>query len=168
MEICPSAFRGIALRLVEWRAGRLRDPVARLQFLQGRAGTPPRTKPKTAFRHVPAPAITLGLALVGAVMLRPWSTSPAARAINPPRSSLHETLPPASASSLPRVWPVETTKQSDLYSNGLRVENQFAVATAPSPLFSQVGQNRLKRAPEEPREARTEQGESSSNVFWRV
>ena len=119
------------MRLVEWRAGRLRDPVARLQFLQGRAGTPAGTKPKAAFRHLPAPAITLGLALVGAVMLRPWATSPAARATNPPRSSRHETSPNVSATSLPPVWLVETARQSDLYSNGLRVENQFAVATAP-------------------------------------
>ena len=130
MEIRPSAFQSLAVRLVEWRAGRLRDPVARLQFLQGQAG-PAGTKPKTAFRHVPAPAITLGLALLGAVMLRPWATSPPARATNPPHLSRHETSPNATASSLPTVWLVETTKQSDLYSNGLRVENQFAVATAP-------------------------------------
>ncbi|HEV2446224.1 MAG TPA: hypothetical protein VGS58_09890 [Candidatus Sulfopaludibacter sp.] len=120
VEICPSAFRGLALRLLEWRAGRLRDPVARLQFLQGRAGTE-RARPRSPFRHVPAPAITLGLALVGAVLLRPWSTSPAAHPTSPPRSSRRETSPPASAGSLPRVWLVEAAKQSDLYSNGLRV-----------------------------------------------
>lgn len=121
----------MALRLLEWRAGRRRDPVERLQFLQGRAGSAARTKPQTVFRHLPAPAITLGLALTGAVMLHPWSTSRGARPASQSRSTRTEASPSAIPSSLPRVWLVESSKQSDLYSNGLRVENQFAASTAP-------------------------------------
>ena len=83
-------------------------------------------------RHVPAPAITFVLALAGAVMLHPWSTSPGARTTGQPRYTRHQAASPsASAGSLPRVWLVESSKQSDLYSNGLRVENQFAASTAP-------------------------------------
>ena len=87
--------------------------------------------PRLRSGTLPAPAITLGLALVGAVMLHPWATSPArtrnqSAALQPSRNFAY-----ASASSLPRVWLVESGKQSDLYSNGLRVENQFAASRPP-------------------------------------
>jgi hypothetical protein len=127
VEICPSAFRGIALRILEWRAARVRDPVARLQFLQRKS--PPGGKPAVFLRRLPAPALTLGLALIGAAILRPWATSRPPRADNQPRTALRQNLSPPIVNSLPRVWRVETNKQYDLYSNGLRVENQFTAAT---------------------------------------
>jgi hypothetical protein len=63
-------------------------------------------------------------------MLHPWATSSMGHPTNRPRSIRHEASPPANANSLPRAWLVESSKQSDLYSNGLRVENQFAACTA--------------------------------------
>ena len=138
VELRQSALQGIALGLREWRASRLRDPVARLQFLQGH---PAREKSASPLRHLPAPAITLGLALAGGAMLHPWTTPPHARPMATPSSALPSSAPPSSAlheiasspaaTAPPRVWLVETTSQSDLYSNGLRVENRFAASTSP-------------------------------------
>ncbi len=136
VELRPHPLRGITLRLLEWRAGRLRDPVARLQFLQGKRSGPPGTRLTSGLRHLPAPAITLGLALAGAAIMHPWAPSPTRHSANTTPSSTLLASPSPKASSLPRVWLVETTKQSDLYSNGLRVENQFAVATAPRNYFA--------------------------------
>ena len=140
VEICPSGFRGIALRILEWRAARLRDPVARLQLLQGKSPAP-RGTALGWIQRLPVPAITLGLALIGAAILRPWTASRPARATNQPGTTSYRTprqkaLASASVSSLPRVWVVETSKQYDLYSNGLRVENQFSAATAPRDYFA--------------------------------
>ena len=129
VEIRPDVFRGMALRVKEWRAARLQDPVARLQFLQGKKASPSPAKRSAALRHLPAPAITIGLALTGAMILRPWAPSHAARATSQPRV-IREQSSPLNPNAPSRVWLVETTRQSDLYSNGLRVENQFEVATA--------------------------------------
>lgn len=77
--------------------------------------------------HVPAPAITVGLAFFATAILQPWGTAPT----NRPDAIASADLAPRTSSSLPNVWLVETSKESDLYSNGLRVENQFIAATAP-------------------------------------
>ncbi len=111
--------------MVEWRARRRSDPVERLQFLQREAK---RSRPVS--RRIPVLAITLGLALTGAALMLPWSSSAPVRRVAKPRP-----LPAAIASTVvenpPHVWLVESGERSDLYSNGLRVENQYAAATAP-------------------------------------
>lgn len=120
------------LPLVEWRARRVADPAQRLQFLQDRmvSGSSGRhRKRKGAFKRIPAPAITLGLALAGAALLRPWASSPAAPRVGVSRSAASKVFPRVSADSQARVWLVEATTHYDLYSNGLRVENQFATST---------------------------------------
>ena len=35
------------------------------------------------------------------------------------------------ASEMPDIWPVEQTSEYDLYSNGLRIENQLAISNEP-------------------------------------
>lgn len=133
MGIAPKAARAVTVRLVEWRARRRDDPVARLQFLQDKMTSGPsrRGKQKMSLGRLPAPAITLGLALAGAALLRPW----AAPRISPPIIKSHVAattrLPVAPETSAPRVWLVEASGRSDLYSNGLRVENQFLTSSAP-------------------------------------
>jgi N-acetylmuramoyl-L-alanine amidase len=117
------------VRLLEWRARRVPDPVARLQFLQRQAAGEVRFKPKTASLWSRTPAIALGIGLAGAALLRPWENIPA-----PQKPSRTHAIPrqanyPAASSSA--VWLVESSGRSDLYSNGLRVENQFVTETAP-------------------------------------
>ena len=43
--------------------------------------------------------------------------------------------PPGTVRTLPEVWPVEQTERFDLYSNGLRIENEFAVSNEPRRAF---------------------------------
>jgi hypothetical protein len=121
------------LRVVEWRARRVADPAQRLQFLQSRmargSGNPHRWR-KGAFNRVPAPAITLGLALAGAALLQPWGSSPVVAKVDRSRSTSGKLFPRPSADSQSRVWLVQAGSDSDLYSNGLRVENQFATSSA--------------------------------------
>jgi hypothetical protein len=90
---------------------------------------------KGRLRGVSAPAITLGLALAGAALLRPWAIPPEtarpALAANQPLPPSSDLTPGIGVESPARVWLVEAAEGSDLYSNGLRVENQFAASTTP-------------------------------------
>jgi len=143
----------MAERLVERCAGCFSDPAERLQFLQRAA--PPRVDVENSLRFAGAVgwalarrdlgrkllpivglAILITLALAVTVVVQGSSRRPAivpsARAIarqpEAQLSALPNTDDPASA---PRVWLVETTETFDLYSNGLRVENQFATESGP-------------------------------------
>ena len=80
---------------------------------------------------MPAPAITLGLALASAALLRPWASSTVVPRIERSRPVPVETLSKPAAEALPHVWLVESVEHSDLYSNGLRVENQYVAVTSP-------------------------------------
>ena len=64
-------------------------------------------------------------------MLHPWTTSSQPRTTTPFRLAINETPVPAISAAPPPVWLVESTAQADLYSNGLRAENQFATTTSP-------------------------------------
>lgn len=118
---------------MEWRACRTRDPVARLQLLQRRASPRPLRIRLWPSRLHGARVFSIGLAVAvtGAAILRPWVTAPQTIAVKRVPSTLKQDFGLGSGASLPRVWLVETTAQSDLYSNGLRVENQFVADTAP-------------------------------------
>ncbi len=126
-------IRGIALRFFEWRARRVPDPVERLQFLRRQSvrGSHRRIQRKSAVSRLRAPAIMLGLALACAVLLRPWANLPAGRPTRKSRTVSPAASAPAKRVAASSVWLVEASQHSDLYSNGLRVENQFLAATAP-------------------------------------
>ena len=86
-------------------------------------------KPRTTALWWRTPAIALGIGLAGAALLRPWANLPAPPQRSQTRPIAHETNYPAVSTS--RVWLVESSERSDLYSNGLRVENRFVAETAP-------------------------------------
>jgi N-acetylmuramoyl-L-alanine amidase-like protein len=121
------------LRVLEWRAQRLPDPVERLQFLrrQRTPGLHAPIKRTRTFGHLRAPAIALGLALACAALLRPRASSPAARPSLKSRTLSSDAPSPAKWVPASSVWLVEAAQHSDTYSNGLRVENQFLAATIP-------------------------------------
>jgi len=123
------SLRRSALRLLEWRARRVPDPVARLQFLQRRVAGQSRFKPKTTALRWRTPAIALGIGLAGAALLRPWASLPTPRKPFQAHAIVRQANYPAA--SVSAVWLVESSQRSDLYSNGLRVENQFLTETAP-------------------------------------
>jgi hypothetical protein len=106
------------------------DPVARLQFLRSQIepGRYSRRNSRKANRYSWAIAIMAGLVLAIGALLRPWAVAPAPK--KPvSRQIVRQASYPAAAVS--RVWLVESSGHSDQYSNGLRVENQFATGTAP-------------------------------------
>jgi len=143
-------LRNMADRLLGRCARCISDPAERLQFLQharvSRAhghSSPKFTRAigwalsRYGFAQKVLPivglAILIPFALAVTVVLQGgsrWTVMPPAfpSIALPPKT--HPTLPPVAADGVaPRVWLVETTRAFDLYSNGLRVENQFTVET---------------------------------------
>lgn len=143
-------LRDIVVRLVERCAACYSDPADRLQFLQratassaggGKTRRFARTLGWILARHelprklAPAAlAILAVMALVATVAIQASSKRSvalaSAKSVNSPsprlaRPSVTGPVSPA------RIWMVESTAAFDLYSNGLRVENQFSTSTQP-------------------------------------
>ena len=125
------------VRLVEWRARSFADPALRLQFLQRKLA--PRTARKRTLGRVQVITTTVGLAIAG-VGLAPICrrtlglalpfvifSSPAAPRVQIPAP--HQASGAELAGTVTNVWLVESNRQFDLYSNGLRVENRFQTST---------------------------------------
>ena len=132
-------IRGALVRVLEWRARRLADPAHRLRLLRRSAGVHSEPARWTSilrrayFMMAAAGAVLLATVWfwtsskhvtaahansIGAAMLR----RPAAK----PRGVLTKDV----AEPARNVWLVQTTPQFELYSNGLRVEQQYATSTA--------------------------------------
>jgi hypothetical protein len=147
-------LRDMAERLVERFAFCLSDPVERLQFLRRATVSDEGAQDRPRFaqavgwalaRHdfarklLPIAVLTMSITLALAVTVvvqgrsrRPLiaPASPAlARQAEGPLNAAPKVEDPAALP--PRVWLVEATQAFDLYSNGLRVENQFATASGP-------------------------------------
>lgn len=117
---------------VEQQAREIEDPVVRLRFLQKAA---PRPKLVSSFwkRRLRVGVVLLVLlALIPvAVLLR--LRRPVARvqaATTGIRPIEHPTAPPPADRSS-EVWQVEKTANSETYSNGLRIDNRFAISNHP-------------------------------------
>jgi hypothetical protein len=120
---------------VEWFAGRIiRDPVVRLRFL--RAVTPPPDPPSDPPPDPPAPRklrrvirLLLLLLLPLAVLVSFFLVRAAAR-VEPSGASLRRIGPAAAAQGQrpAEVWEVEHSGEAETYSNGLRIDNHFAVS----------------------------------------
>lgn len=96
---------------INWRAGKIDDPVARLRFLRRR----------TWFGH-PAIVIPLPAMLLGATMILTAGTAVA------PTLPKHE----APAGARPQsVWMVELRGDREIYSNGLQIDTAHTVTNAP-------------------------------------
>jgi hypothetical protein len=114
---------------VNWYAGQIQDPVARLKFL--RQATP---RLKLIWR-IPWRMIGLVLALgaiasVAAFFVVQHSRleQPVSKAV-PVHSAGRVTV--ALPQAAPEVWQVEKTASSEVYSNGLRIDTRFAVPNRP-------------------------------------
>ncbi len=119
------------MRALEWRARRFSDPADRLQFLRRKLGVRPVASGRgmRAVRPVLVMIIALGAVLPAAAWFWTSSRHVALAAVN---TTAAESLP-ARLVGRPAgpVWVVQTTPQFDLYSNGLRIEEQYATSTAP-------------------------------------
>jgi len=121
---------------VDWTARQIHDPVWRLRYLQ--SVVPPLARPATrAFRWKLRRTIGLLAILALASVLAPLSLHRlgAANAASHTEPALR-TLPPVYRLELAAVpsadvWSVEKASDFEVYSNGLRIENQYAVSHRP-------------------------------------
>jgi hypothetical protein len=115
-------LKSLAQKVIEFRAGRIPDPVERLRFLQRRIGmaTPargPRSK---------GPVLLFLLVLASLLIAYKPSQTEARQSFVPlPRVAA------AGADVFTKVWLVDHTKDFEVYSNGLRIEDRYAVSGDP-------------------------------------
>jgi hypothetical protein len=124
-------MRGTVAEAIEWPTRQFADPAHRLRFLC------PRSAERIALR-VFVTALTVAAGLAPAVWL--WmlsrhltvaSASTRASARGVPRLAAPSELTSGDGPRIGKVWIVQSTPQYDLYSNGLRVEAQYVIATRP-------------------------------------
>ena len=115
--------------VVDWLAGQIHDPVAKLRFLKVVTANdrPASAKAWTRRRYVPA-AILCTVAVLFLVKAKARVETPA------PHTTLAAApLPVASrpAGGPPPIWQVEKNAEFEIYSNGLRIETRYEVSTHP-------------------------------------
>ena len=112
----------IPWRSLESRASRIHDPIERLRYLKDHAKPagkePIRKRPLTK-----TPLFCLGL-LIACLLI------PGYKASNPgdPSDPLVPHFSAGAVNIYPKIWVVEKTPEFEVYSNGLRIENQYAVS----------------------------------------
>lgn len=128
-EDAPSKIEQYSREGVNWYASQISDPVARLKFLKK---TAPRLQ--RAPRHIPWRMIGLIVALGAIASLGAFLLMQREKPIQPVVVRMHpvETTAAAAATQAPAdVWQVEKTANSEVYSNGLRIDTRFAVSNHP-------------------------------------
>lgn len=117
---------------VDLTARQIHDPVWRLRYLQSVARAPAQVC-RWRSRKIIGLLIFLALGMVAAPlslrMLGAANAASPALAVQPTPPPTHRVEPVAAP--LADVWLVEKAKDSEAYSNGLRVENQYAVSHRP-------------------------------------
>jgi hypothetical protein len=112
-------------------ADHIPDAVVRLRFLQAvapeeSAPIPVRRRWRRTLRWALPPLVALPL--LSFVLLR---ATPSAPRVSVPVAAIHLQAPlpaPVAGGAVPAVWQVEQTGGSESYSNGLRIDNRFAVS----------------------------------------
>jgi hypothetical protein len=110
---------------VEWRAGRIDDPVVRLRYLKSVLA---KEKPARRSLRLRAGVLSILLAVVTTsfVLVRAGVRMEARRG---PVQAVPALV--SSPDALPEVWQVDKTADSEIYSNGLRIDNRSAVSNRP-------------------------------------
>jgi hypothetical protein len=118
-------------------AGHIHDPVLRLRFLRAVvriAAQEPAHSPRRSVR-IPHVLLTLLVAAVcGLALLFRMAAKPPRAALPADRAIPRAAVLPAKDTllhGLPAIWQVESAGGSETYSNGLRIDNRFAVANRP-------------------------------------
>lgn len=127
------------LRLLERHAARVPDPIQRLRFLRDaqtayRRGIPlwwysVQVGPpfRICGRRLPVSAF----AAVSLAVFLALAPTTATRDTRVAQAGMAKSSEPVPVPGPPSVWMVEQTAQSELFSNGLRVEARFSTATRP-------------------------------------
>jgi hypothetical protein len=114
---------------VDWAASQIHDPVYRLRFLKAvdklsvAKVSAERRKRRTILAGIALFAFTLTLVLAFFFFRANAHVSRPPAAVVRPRVN-----PSFPKSAVPGVWLVENVGNADVYSNGLRVDNEYAVA----------------------------------------
>ncbi len=118
---------------IEWRAGRIADPVERLRYLRRRMVQPKRRD----FQGFGFIAVPLMIAVLAA-----RSPTGSAETIERERGLAVPRAGSAAASMPPHVWLIEKTEAAEVYSNGLRIDRTFLTSNRPRarfPVYSLAG-----------------------------
>lgn len=146
-----------ARQWVGWLAGQIHDPVRRLRYLQALA---PRRKcrrrhARKAIGFLAFLALALVVAPLSLRRLGAVSSLPPVRQLPPPVTKPDLVNLPSGVPVPPaEVWQIEKAAGFETYSNGLRIENQYAVshrtrsylAYPPSPVENTSGERRTDPA----------------------
>jgi len=111
--------------VVEWRAQRLSDPIARLRYLHRRLG-PGRVRPPDRRRNWKALSLIPALGCFFIPGFKATNTDELA-----PPPAPHIALNSGVIETFANVWLVEKTGDFETYSNGLRIDDRYAVSNEP-------------------------------------
>ncbi len=116
---------------VEWTARQIGDPVWRLRYLQSKVPAPART-PRWKSRKTIGILTFLAASMVLAALIPrvPGAASAATVMPVPALPAVLHVIRDAEP-AVTDVWPVEQTAGYEIYSNGLRIENQYAISYRP-------------------------------------
>jgi len=124
----PAGRKSVHPASVDWTARQIQNPVCRLRYLQSVAPAQlevSRWKSSSLIGLVTISA--LGLVVAASCLRSPGAALSASPTLPP--------LPPIPrvelAAPSAEVWPVEKTPDFETYSNGLRIENQYAARHRP-------------------------------------
>ena len=116
---------------IESEASRIADPIERLQFLQRQSFAipqvepAPKPEPPAAVRHKGKGLRILCFALTLAGLLAPgYQASSASNNVAPPSPNFAAD----NVDVFSNVWVVDKTAEFETYSNGLRIDNRYAVS----------------------------------------
>jgi N-acetylmuramoyl-L-alanine amidase len=120
---------------IERRADCITDPVERLRYLRLMATPESKRRFPNAWNRVKRSAVWIVLA--GALAIAPWSRPKGEAASAPKLSpSITTTSPTTSRGTTPeRVWRVEKSGATEIYSNGLRIDTAPQVSNRPRPHY---------------------------------
>jgi N-acetylmuramoyl-L-alanine amidase len=120
-----------AAQLIDWHAQRISNPLDRLRYLRAATVQAPAADLSRRWRYA-APLLLAALAISSVASLSAWRGNPHAEASRPaPLGPVLRTTEAASPDRLTDVWLVDQSGENEEYSNGLRVDNHWAVANRP-------------------------------------
>ena len=118
---------------MNWAAGQIQDPVARLKFLQ-KAAPSLRLTSRIPWRMIGLVTALGAIASLGAFFLVQHEKldQPMVIQVRPVQNASAPSTPGTVVPQTPpEVWQVEKTASSEVYSNGLRIDTRFAVQNHP-------------------------------------
>ena len=115
-------------RIIERRAAAIRDPIERLRYLRhASVSDPPRSRAPARLALVVLCVLIMqsGSGIGGRLREAPRALRPAPSLRRARAEVVDASMPP------PATWLVDQTKESEVYSNGLRIEREFEIANKP-------------------------------------